>query len=145
MSKKILIVDDDPEMRLGLHVRLEANQYDIALAVDGLSAIAQAHKHCPDLILLDIGLPAGDGFSVMLGLRAIESLAGIPVIVISGRERRANKDRSLWAGAKAYLQKPVENSELLSTIRRVLAENGKDGSLACDASRREPSVDHIVS
>jgi DNA-binding response OmpR family regulator len=121
-QKTILIVDDDPDMRLGLHVRLKANHYNVIFAVDGMASIAQARKHLPDLIILDLGLPAGDGFSVLERLRANDSLSLIPVIVVSARELDANMDRALKAGAKAYLQKPVDNAELLKVIRRALGE-----------------------
>ena len=62
---KILIVDDDPELRRGLNLRLRANHYDTAYATDGVSAMAMAQKEKPDLIILDIGLPAGDGYVVL--------------------------------------------------------------------------------
>src|SRR5439155_11452422 len=62
---KILIVDDDPDLRRGLNLRLRANHYDTSYAMDGFSAIAMAQKERPDLIILDIGLPAGDGFVVL--------------------------------------------------------------------------------
>jgi DNA-binding response OmpR family regulator len=121
-QKTILIVDDDPDVRLGLHVRLKANHYDVIFAADGMASIAEARKHMPDLIILDLGLPAGDGFSVMERLKANDSLSLIPVIVVSARDRNANMDRALKAGAKAFLQKPVDNAQLLSVIRKVLGE-----------------------
>src|ERR1039458_3619708 len=62
---KILIVDDDPDLRRGLNLRLRANHYETAYATDGFSAISMAQKERPDLIILDLGLPAGDGFVVM--------------------------------------------------------------------------------
>jgi DNA-binding response OmpR family regulator len=121
-QKKILIVDDDPDVRLGLHIRLKANHYDVIFAADGMASIAEARKHMPDLIILDLGLPAGDGFSVMVRLKANDSLSLIPVIVVSARDRSANMDLALNAGAKAFLQKPVDNAQLLSVIRKVLGE-----------------------
>jgi DNA-binding response OmpR family regulator len=121
-QKTILIVDDDPDVRLGLHLRLKANHYDVIFAADGMASIAEARKHIPDLIILDLGLPAGDGFSVMERLKANDSLSLIPVIVLSARDRAANMDRVLKAGAKAFLQKPVDNAQLLSVIRQVLGE-----------------------
>src|SRR6202050_5579914 len=121
-NKKILIVDDDPDVRLGLHVRLKANHYNVIFAPDGMASIAEARKHMPDLIMLDLGLPAGDGFTVMERLKATDSLSLIPVIVVSARDRNAHMDRALKAGAKAYLQKPVANAELLAVIRKVLGE-----------------------
>jgi len=124
-TKKILIVDDDPDMRLALHVRLKANNYALIFASDGITSIAEARKHMPDLIILDLGLPAGDGFRVLELLKANDSLSLIPVIVVSARDRNTSMDRALKAGAKAFLQKPVHNTELLSVIRQVLGERNQ--------------------
>src|ERR1700736_6290053 len=99
-QKKILIVYDDPEVRLSLHVRLKVNNYDVVFSVDGVAGIAEARKHMPDLIILDLGLPAGDGFSVLERLKANDTLSLIPVIVVSARDVTANMDRALKAGAK---------------------------------------------
>jgi DNA-binding response OmpR family regulator len=121
-NKTILIVDDDPDVRLGLNMRLKANHYDVIFAADGMTSIAEARKHMPDLIILDLGLPAGDGFSVMERLKANDTLALIPVIVVSARDPGANRERALKAGAKAFLQKPVDNAKLLAAIRRALGE-----------------------
>jgi DNA-binding response OmpR family regulator len=120
MQKTILIVDDDPDVQLSLQVRLKASHYDVILAADGVASIAQARKHLPDLILLDLGLPAGDGFSVLERLKANDRLSLIPVIVLSARDRASNKDRALKAGAKIFLQKPVDNARLLLVIRQLL-------------------------
>ena len=121
-NKKILIVDDDPDVRQGMHVRLKANHYDTFFAGDALSGITEARKHEPDLIILDLGLPAGDGFVVMERLKSNPYLAVIPVIVVSARDVLANKERALKAGVKAFLQKPVDNAELLKVIRQALGE-----------------------
>jgi DNA-binding response OmpR family regulator len=121
-NKKILIVDDDPDVRQGMYVRLKANNYDTFFAADALSSMAEARKNEPDLIILDLGLPAGDGFVVMERFKNIPALAVIPVIVVSARDVLANKERALKAGAKAYLQKPVDNAELLKVIRQALGE-----------------------
>jgi DNA-binding response OmpR family regulator len=121
-NKKILIVDDDPDVRNGMHVRLKANHYDTFFAADALSSMAEARKNGPDLIILDLGLPAGDGFVVMERFKSIPALAVIPVIVVSARDVLANKERALKAGAKAFLQKPVDNAELLKVIRQALGQ-----------------------
>src|ERR1700682_4164011 len=121
-NKKILIVDDDPDIRQGMNVRLKANHYDTFFAADALPSMVEARKHEPDLIILDLGLPAGDGFVVMERLKLNPSLAVIPIIVVSARDVRANKERAIEAGAKAFLQKPANDAELLAVIRRVLGE-----------------------
>jgi len=115
-----MIIDDDPDMRLGLHVRLKANNFQTVFAADALSAISEARRHQPDLIILDLGLPAGDGFVVMERFRANMHLSMTPVIVVSARDRLANEQRAIKAGAKAFLQKPVDNDQLLATINHLI-------------------------
>lgn len=132
-NKKLLIVEDDADVRLGYHVLLKANHYDTLFAADSSAAISQADKHQPDLIILDLGLPAGDyasgaiqqspgdnGFSVLERLRGDAKLSMIPVVVVSARDLHGNKDRALKAGAKAFVHKPWDDKELLSTISHVL-------------------------
>jgi DNA-binding response OmpR family regulator len=121
-NKKILIVDDDPDVRHGMQVRLKANHYETFFAVDALSSMVEARKHEPDLMILDLGLPAGDGFIVMERFSIIPALAVIPIIVVSARDAHANKERAIKAGAKAFLQKPVDTAELLAVIRQALGE-----------------------
>jgi DNA-binding response OmpR family regulator len=121
-NKKILVVEDDGDVRLGYHVLLKANHYDVFLAVDGVSTISEARKHQPDLIILDLGLPSGDGFFVLDWLRENPYLAMIPVIVVSGRDLGANKARALKAGARAFVQKPWDDNELLAIIREQLGQ-----------------------
>jgi two-component system KDP operon response regulator KdpE len=131
-TKTILIVEDDPDVREGLHVRLKANHYDTVFAADALSAVAETRKHAPDLIILDLGLPAGDGFVVMERLRRIAAVAQIPIIVVSARDVRTNQERALNAGAKAFLQKPVDNVELLAAIRHALGESTQTSEPTAD-------------
>jgi two-component system KDP operon response regulator KdpE len=121
MSRKtILIVDDDPYVRQGTRLRLRASGFETLMAVDVMTTLSKAEIHRPDLILLDLGLPGGDGFLVMDRLKAIPALAAIPIIVVSGRDSRTNQPRAVAAGAKEFLQKPVDNAEFLGAIRRAL-------------------------
>jgi DNA-binding response OmpR family regulator len=118
----ILVVDDDPDMRQALQIRLRANGYDVHCAANGAGAISEARKHRPDLIVLDLSLPVGDGFVVLDILKTNFNLSSVPIIVLSGRDRSANEERVLHAGARAFLQKPVENDEFLAVIRQTLDE-----------------------
>jgi two-component system KDP operon response regulator KdpE len=120
-KQKILIVDDDPDLRRGLNLRLRANNYDTSYATDGFSAIAMAQKERPDLIILDIGLPAGDGLVVLERLQENAALSTIPVIVLTARDPQSTREQTMRAGATAFFQKPADNAELLGTIRAVLS------------------------
>ncbi len=126
-TKKILLVDDDPDVRLAMHVRLKANGYETCFASDALSSVTEARKQQPDVIILDLGLPGGDGFLVIERLKRHPSLAVIPIIVVSARDVSGNKERAIKAGAKIYLQKPVDNNELLANIRQTLGEPEQPG------------------
>jgi DNA-binding response OmpR family regulator len=121
--KKILVVEDDADARLGYHVLLKHHNYEAFFGSDGFSAVTEARKHQPDLIILDLGLPAGDGFVVLDRLRSNTYLGLIPVIVVSAKDVAANKDRALNAGARAFLQKPWNDSDLLAKIRELLGED----------------------
>src|SRR6267142_1164014 len=109
VKTKILVVDDNPAIRIGLSVRLRANGYEVLFAEDAISATAALVTERPDLLILDLGLPAGDGFVVMDRLQKNDRLANIPVIVLTGRELADNRDRALQAGAAAFFPKPVED------------------------------------
>lgn len=117
---KIMVVDDDPDLRQVLSLRLRANNFDTINACDGYSAIALAQKEKPNLIILDLGLPAGDGFSVLKNLQQYPALSTIPVIVLSARDPEGNEKRTLQSGAVAFFQKPADNEELLGVIRASL-------------------------
>jgi DNA-binding response OmpR family regulator len=120
---KILIVDDDPDLRQALRLRLRANHFDTVNAGDGYSAIAQAYKEQPDLIILDLGLPAGDGFVVLDRLQRDDKLSNIPVIVLTARDPQSSEQQVLHAGASSFFQKPADNAELLEVIRATLFHN----------------------
>jgi DNA-binding response OmpR family regulator len=124
---KILIVDDDPDLRQALKLRLRANHYDTVHAVDGYSAVALAYKEHPNLIILDLGLPAGNGFVVLDRLQADDKLSSIPVIVLTARDAQSSEQRALEAGAAAFFQKPADNAELLSVIRATLPKTTEPG------------------
>jgi DNA-binding response OmpR family regulator len=117
---KIMVVDDDPDLRQALSLRLRANNFDTVNVCDGYSAIAMAQKEHPHLIILDLGLPAGDGFSVLKNLQDYPALAVIPVIVLTARDPEGNEKRTLDSGAIAFFQKPADNEELLGVIRASL-------------------------
>ena len=117
---KIMVVDDDPDLRQALSLRLRANNYDTVNVCDGYSAIAMAQKEKPHLIILDLGLPAGDGFAVLKNLQQYPALSVIPVIVLTARDPEGNEKRTLESGAVAFFQKPADNEELLGVIRASL-------------------------
>jgi DNA-binding response OmpR family regulator len=119
---KILIVDDDQDIRELLGHRLKADGYSAVFARDAISAVNQARHERPDLILLDLMLPAGDGYIVMERLKAMPALEGVPVIVVSARDPVTERERSSAAGVDAFFRKPFAYSELLVAIRKALGQ-----------------------
>lgn len=127
---KILIVDDDPDLRAALRLRLRANCYQTVNAVDGYSAITQAQKEKPALIILDLGLPAGDGFVVLERLHRNPELADIPVIVLTARDPQSTERKALEMGACAFFQKPADNGALLGVIRAKVGPTSGNSNVA---------------
>ena len=119
-KRKILIVDDNEDVLHGLRVLLRAHDYVTVVAGDAVTAVSQAKSENPDLILLDLGLPAGDGYLVMERLGNIDELASVPVIVFTARDAEVHRELALEAGAKAFFQKPVDPTELLQTVKEIL-------------------------
>ena len=114
------MIEDDPVARADLQARLKAQGYTVALAADAASALTVVNRERPDLILLDLGLPAGDGFLVLERLRKIETLASIPVLVVSGRSDPETRKRVAAMGIAPLLVKPVGTEALLGAIGSAL-------------------------
>ena len=117
MSKRILIVEDEPALLRALRINLRARGYDVATAPTGRDALAEAQRRPPDAVLLDLGLPDLDGTQVV---RQLRTWSTVPVIVLSGRAGPGDKIGALDAGADDYVTKPFSMEELLARLRAAL-------------------------
>jgi len=117
MAVKILIVEDEKSILKLLRTVLTANKYDVVEAATGSEALSLISSHCPDLILLDLGLPDMDGTSL---LRSVRKWTSTPIIVVSARTHELDKVEALDMGADDYITKPFGTSELLARIRMAL-------------------------
>ena len=122
MAKKILIVDDDPNVVKVLASRLRANKYEVMASSDGLQAVQKAHQGKPDLIILDIRMPAGSGISVAEKLKISDDTSLIPVIVITGYPDEEIQQKAQEMGAAHFITKPVHAEELLAKVEEILGE-----------------------
>jgi len=116
MGKKILIVDDDENIVRILAINLRLDGHEVFSAFDGASAVMQAHRHQPDLILLDIMMPAGNGFSVVERLRSSSRTFHIPIVFISALPKEDLDQKAAEAGVSHYFSKPFDMNALLYYI-----------------------------
>jgi DNA-binding response OmpR family regulator len=112
MSKKILLADDEPDIKIVLEMFLKSRGYEVCTAYDGLDAIDQARNEKPDVILLDVMMPMIDGFEVCKKLKADPQTANIPVIMLSAASHAESVQKGLNAGALDYMIKPFEPEKL---------------------------------
>ena len=122
-KKNILVVDDDKGWVRMLTERLEYEGYHVDVAFDTLNGVAQAIKLKPDLILLDILMPAGGGIIALKNIRESSITFNIPVIVITGRLDIETKEKAEKLGISDYFLKPIDSSKLMNRIREILDKN----------------------
>jgi DNA-binding response OmpR family regulator len=119
---KILAVEDEPDITLALRLIFERAGYHFISCPDGRSGLRKVHEEKPDLVLLDVGLPGMDGWTV---LERIRDLADLPVLMLSAHGQEMDKVRGLRAGADDYVTKPFTNNELLARAEALLRRAGK--------------------
>ena len=139
---RVLVVDDEPQIRRALRTSLEAHGYEVAAVGTGEEGVLGAAEQAPDLVLLDLGLPDLDGTEV---IRRIRTFSEVPLIVLSVREGQSDKVAALDVGADDYVTKPFAMGELLAraraALRRVMPEQPAQptlqyGELEVDLARR---------
>ena len=114
-KKRLLVVEDDPELRLALELRM-TTRFEVTSAEDGVSALRAAKSSRPDVMLLDLGLPAGDGFRVLEWIAEDRELCFVPTVVLSGREGEELETQVRAMGAAAFVQKPAEHAALVEML-----------------------------
>ncbi len=147
MAHKILVVDDDKNLRLVLRAHLTRAGYQVVTASDGREALSMAFQERPDLIILDVMMPHMDGWEVC---RRIRAMSDIPIIMLTARAESKDVVKGLHLGADDYLDKPFDGKELQarvqSVLRRANASSGKtkeayrDGYLTIDLDQRRVTV-----
>jgi len=147
----ILIVEDESSIANFMSAMLTANDYSVIDAKNGQQAMTMITSHCPDLILLDLGLPDMDGINI---IRNVRKWSAVPIVVVSARDRERDKVEALDAGADDYITKPFGTSEMLARIRTALRHGinateapvnqtkvYSSGGLIVDVEKRHISVD----
>jgi two-component system KDP operon response regulator KdpE len=145
MTYRILIVDDEPQIHRFLKPSLTAAGYDVITALKGGEALRSAAQHAPDAIVLDLGLPDMDGKAV---IKEIRQWSKMPILVLSARDREAEKIEALDLGANDYINKPFGMGELMARLRAALrqrdAAGASPGQLSVGPITLDP-IAHTVS
>ncbi len=134
-NPEILLIEDDDQIRRFLRPTLAAENYRLHEAVTAAEGVAQAAARQPDLVLLDLGLPDGDGLTVIGEIRAWSAM---PILVISARGQERDKIAALDAGADDYIAKPFATGELLARIRAALRRSARVGAQVSTVFRAGP-------
>ena len=120
MKRKILIVDDEPNIVISLEYLMKKEGFEVAVAADGEEALAQVAAFDPDLILLDIMMPRRSGYEVCEALRADPARAGLIIVMLTAKGRDTEVAKGLALGADAYVTKPFSTKELVAQVKTLL-------------------------
>ena len=121
MSKKVLIVDDEPNIVAALEFLLEKNGYRVQVAANGEEALARLDEFSPDLVLLDVMVPKMSGYEVCQRMRAQPKWRDIKIVMLSARGREVEVEKGMSLGADLYVTKPFSSAELVATIGGLLS------------------------
>ncbi len=135
MARSILIAEDEPNIVISLEFLLRGAGYEVTVARNGAEAIDLSEKQTPDLVVLDVMLPAVNGFEVARRIRENGATRGARILMLTARGRESEMDKGLAAGADAYMTKPFATRELLDAVARLLANTSKSRQTP-DASRQ---------
>lgn len=120
MARKILVIDDEPELVKAITVRFEASGYEVIPAFDGLEGIIKARELKPDLVLLDIIMPGMDGYEVCKRLKTDPDTKDIPVLILTASGQRDLEQKCTLAGGNVVIMKPFETDDLLESVNKFL-------------------------
>ncbi len=120
MARRILIVDDEPNIVDSLEFLMRGSDYEVRVARNGDEALRRAESFRPDLVLLDVMMPQRSGFEVCQKIRENPALRDVKIIMLTAKGSNAERDRGLNFGANAYVTKPFSTNELMNTVRALL-------------------------
>ncbi len=118
--KRILIVEDDKKIAKALNIRFIAHGYEVVTAFDAVMATTTARDYEPDLILMDITIPGGDGFSLANNFKDIDNTAGVPVVFITASRKEGLRKRAMEVGGAEFFEKPIDSQRLLTAVSQLV-------------------------
>jgi DNA-binding response OmpR family regulator len=120
MSKRILIVDDEPNIVISLEFLMMREGHEVRVARDGEAGLAAVRTHRPDLVVLDVMMPKLDGFAVLEAVRSDPKLAATRILMLTAKGREAEMAKGLALGADAYMSKPFSTRDLVDKVKELL-------------------------
>ncbi len=123
MTRRILIVDDEPNIVLSLEFLMQQSGYDVHTAVDGEQALEAIRTSPPDLILLDVNMPKINGYDVCATVRKNPGWQGIRILMLTAKGRDVEREKGLAMGADGYVTKPFATQEVVDKVQEILALN----------------------
>ena len=127
MPKKILIVDDEPNIVLSVEFLMQRDGLDVVTASDGQEAIELLASSRPDLMILDVMMPRKNGFEVCAEVRADPELSGMPILMLTAKGREAEMKKGISLGADAYITKPFSTHDLVAKVHELLNRSHEGG------------------
>ena len=122
MAKKVLIVDDEPNIVLSVEFLMKREGFEVAVARNGQEAMDFLASEVPDLVILDVMMPLKNGFEVCEEVRADDRYADMPILMLTAKARGAEIDKGLSLGANAYIPKPFSTHELVAKVKELVAQ-----------------------
>mgnify|MGYP001085035586 CR=1 FL=1 len=121
MTKRVLLIEDEPNIIEAVSFILTRDGWDVKTHSNGHDAIDAVHNRTPDLIILDVMLPGRSGFEILQDIRADQTLADMPVLMLTARGQEKDREMAQRYGASRYMTKPFSNAELLANVRELIA------------------------
>ncbi len=134
MGKRVLLAEDEPNIVESLTFLLGRAGFEVAVATSGKAALETALADLPDVMILDAMLPEMDGFEILRRLRADLRAKGLPIIMLTAKGQREDRENALGSGADLFITKPFSNAELIDAVGRLGADRGAPGSSSGDDS-----------
>ncbi|MFT7569491.1 MAG: DNA-binding response OmpR family regulator [Paracoccaceae bacterium] len=134
MAKRVLLAEDEPNIVESLTFLMERAGFDISAESDGRLALEMALSNTPDILILDVMLPELDGYEILRQLRADSRTEGLPILMLTAKGQREDREAALECGADLFITKPFSNSEIVAAVKQLVA-----GRPAPDAGK--PALD----
>ncbi|MEL6997166.1 MAG: response regulator [Pseudomonadota bacterium] len=135
MAQRVLLAEDEPNIVESLRFLLERAGYDVDVCDNGRTALETVLADPPDLLILDVMLPEVDGFEILRRARAAQTTSALPILMLTAKGQREDRERAMACGADLFISKPFGNAELVEAVRMLASRTATDGAAAGAGAR----------